>query len=73
MKKNEFITLLSEELEISSLTLSENTLWANVKEYDSMAVMTIMAICEEHFNKKFTAIEIAKMKTVQNLIEALGL
>ncbi|MEI7981163.1 MAG: hypothetical protein WCI71_05890 [Bacteroidota bacterium] len=73
MTRDEFIILLVEEIEITSIKLTPLTQWSKVLEYDSMAVMTIVALCDEYFGKKFTALQVGKMKTVSELLEAIGI
>ena len=74
MNKNDFLNALQEVLEIEEVTLSESTNLKDMKhfEFDSMAIMTLVAFIHERFNKKFSAVQINKITTVKSLMELIG-
>jgi len=74
MNKAEFLDLLIEEIEIESLDkLEDNTKWADVDEYDSLAVMSIVALVDEHFDVKLKAQDFNNFTTVGDLLKKIGL
>jgi len=72
MKKTEFITILADAIEVDASLLNEKTVFADLDDYDSMAVMSIIAMADEHFSKKFTGEQLKSMKSVRNLMDMIG-
>lgn len=68
MKKQEFLNSLVEELEIESVIVNENTTFDSIEEYDSMAVLSIIAFVDENFGKQVEPEQIAKLVTVKDLM-----
>jgi acyl carrier protein len=72
MKKSDFYHKLIGFLELEIDELHEDTEFASIDGYDSMAVMSLIAFCDEFFNKKINAQQIQNLTTVGSLIEFLG-
>jgi acyl carrier protein len=74
MKKDDFMKALQGVLEIEDAELSESTDLKNMEqfEFDSMAIMTLVAFIHETFNKKFSAVQLNKITTVKSLMELIG-
>lgn len=72
MTNEEKIALIEETLEIESGTLTPVTELANVDEYDSMAKLSLIVLCDEQFGKKLTGEQIRAFKTVGDILEYLG-
>lgn len=72
MQKQEFLNSLVEELEIESVNVKENTKFDSIEEYDSMAVLSIIAFVDENFGKQVEAEQIAKLVTVKDLMVLLN-
>lgn len=72
MKKEDFYNELIEYLEIEPVELSEGTTLNSIEGYDSMAVMSLIAFCDEKFGKKINAQQIQQLTTVGSLMEFLG-
>jgi acyl carrier protein len=72
MKKNDFYNELIEFLEFEPVTLTEDTELKSLDGYDSMAVMSLIAFCNEKFNKKINAQQIQNLTTVGSLMDFLG-
>jgi len=68
----EKIRLIEETLDLDENTLNENTLLSDIKEYDSMAKLSIIVLCDDVFDKKLTGEQINKFKTVKNILEFMG-
>ena len=72
MKKVDFYNELIEYLELEPVQLSEETAFKSIKGYDSMAVMSLIAFCDEKFGKKINAQQIQQLTTVGSLMNFLG-
>jgi len=75
MTKHDFLEHLKELLEAEDIDLSEDTELKNstLFEFDSITVMTLVALIHEKFNKKFSAKQINSVTTIQSLIDLIGL
>ncbi|MEI7675359.1 MAG: acyl carrier protein [Bacteroidales bacterium] len=73
MKKEEFIKLFIEELEIQNEDINLDTELKSIEEWDSMAAMVILALAKTHFNVLLTNADIKEFKTVYSIINKIGL
>ncbi len=74
MKTEDFINELKDALKIEDKD-QEITLETNLKElegYDSLSVLSIIAIIDKNFSKQVLSLDLAKVITVGNLIELIG-
>ena len=74
MKKKEFIDELKDVLEIEDED-QEITLETNLKdleEYDSLSVLSIIAMIDKNFGKQIPSSDFVKVTTVSSLIELIG-
>ena len=69
MTNQEKIALIEETLEIDGGSLTENTLLSEVAEYDSMAKLTLIVLCDDEFNKKLTGEQIRSFVTVKDILD----
>lgn len=67
MKQDEFIELLIEEVEIEDTELTKDTRLNSIEEWDSLAVMTVISISDEYFQRKVSAAEINSLHSVGDL------
>lgn len=73
MRKSEFIEKLKEALEIdTSKEIIEETDLRDIEEYDSLAVVTIIAMVDETFGKNLSGSAFEKITTVGSLIKLIG-
>ena len=72
MKKKDFYNELIEFLEFEPVELTDNTELKSLDGYDSMAVMSLIAFCDEKFSKKINAQQIQSLTTVGSLMDFLG-
>lgn len=72
MNNDQKIRMIEEALEIEANGLQEDTLLADVPEYDSMAKLTLIVLCDDEFNKKLTGEQIREFKTVKDIIDFMG-
>ena len=72
MTKNELIDKLKEILEIED---QELTLETNLKEtegYDSLFVLSLIALIDKEFKKSVSADQVVNIITIQNLVDLIG-
>ena len=72
MTNQEKIRLIEEALELEENTLKEDTFLDAIPEYDSMARLTIIVLCDDEFNKQLTGEQIREFKTVKDLLDFMG-
>jgi len=71
MTINEFLVELAELIEIDDvLTLDSNL--KDYDEYDSMAIMSLVAFVHKNFGKQFNARQLNQVETVESLVELIG-
>lgn len=71
MKTSEFTKQLADLLEIED-DLSLETNLKDYEEYDSMAIMSIVAYIHKNFGKQFNARQLNQIDTVKSLIDLIG-
>jgi acyl carrier protein len=72
MEINKFIEDLKEILEAEKMTINVDTLLKSIPEYDSLAILSIIAYIDENFSKKLSTQEFNNLKTVGDLIHQIG-
>lgn len=73
MQKTVFIEKFKEALEMPKANIDENTVLKSIDGYDSMSVMAIIALVDEHFSKRLTAKQLGEITTMKSLMELIGL
>jgi len=70
MKKEDKIKLIAETLEIDleQTSLSEETPLVSLKEWDSIGIISVMAMMDREFGKEITAEQIAKLDTIGDIL-----
>ena len=72
MKNDEKIRLIENALELEEGTLSENTLLSDIENYNSMAKLTLIVLCDDEFNKKLTGEQINAFRKVKDILDLMG-
>jgi acyl carrier protein len=72
MTNEEKIRLLEDAFEQDENTLNEDTKLSDIPEYDSMAKLTLIVLCDDEFNKKLTGEQINSFKTVKDILDFMG-
>ena len=74
MKKEEFIKELKDALEIEDedqqITLETNL--KDLEEYDSLSVLSIIAMIDKNFVKQIPSTDFAKVTTISSLMDLIG-
>jgi len=72
MNKKEFLIEMAEILQVD-YQINEDTILADLPEWDSMAYLGVMSFFEMEFDKPMPSDEIKKIKTVSELMLAASL
>ena len=72
MTNQEKIRLIEDALELEENTLKEDTFLDAIPEYDSMARLTLIVLCDDEFNKKLSGEQIREFKTVKDILDFMG-
>lgn len=73
MKVSEFLEELKDRLELEDVELNEDTNLKDLEEYDSLSVLSIIAMIDENFEKKLSAQDFQSITTVKSLMELIGM
>jgi len=71
MTNKEKMNLLEELLDIEKDSLSEETLLEDLDEWDSMAVITIIAMFDDEFEKVLTAKQVKAFESIKDIIDEM--
>lgn len=72
MKTNEeILNELEEVFEIDEGTLSSDMTLDSVEEFDSMAKLSLIVMCDDDFGKKLTAEQLNEFKTIGDIVSFL--
>ncbi|UHO38022.1 acyl carrier protein [Chryseobacterium capnotolerans] len=72
MKTSVFLKKLQEELD-ENQALSIETKLKDLENYDSISLLSVMALVDENFNQKLDVNEFKDMETVSDLMNIIGL
>lgn len=72
MNNIEKIALIEETLELDPGTLKEDSLLSEIEEFDSMAKLTLIVLCDDEFNKKLTGEQIRQFINVKDILDFMG-
>jgi len=74
METEDFINELKDALEIEDedqvITLETNL--KELEEYDSLSVLSIIAMIDKNFGKQIPSIDFVKITTIKGLMELIG-
>lgn len=72
MTKQEFLDILQEELDITSVSLTPETLISDIDEWDSISAMTTLSVIDEHFGLDFSISEMNELTSVSDILRIIG-
>lgn len=72
MKREEFLALLEELIEAPKGTLKSSETLESLENWNSLAVVSFMAMADEHYGVTLGAKQIADCKTVGDLLNLVG-
>jgi acyl carrier protein len=73
MKKEAFIDGLKEIMEIEETPLTEETVLRDLMEFNSLALMGIIALIDENFDMVIEAESFETVKTIGDIMTLIGL
>lgn len=71
MTNKEKLNLLEEMLDLEEGILNEAMQISEVENWDSMAVISLIALLDENFSKQISVIEIRSFKTVGDILKVM--
>lgn len=72
MTRAEFLAALEEMLETDAGSLSPDTALDSLDSWDSLAVISFIALVDEHFDHVVAGEDLAKAKTIGDLLAMTG-
>lgn len=72
MTRAEFLTALEEMLELDAGTLAPDATLDSLDTWDSLAVISFIALVDEHFDRVVAGEDLAKAKTIADLLALTG-
>ena len=72
MTNKEILNLIEDTLEVDMNTLSDDSVLADLPEYDSMAKLSIIVLADDDFDKKLTGETMRDFKTVGDIVKFLS-
>lgn len=72
MKYEEKLLLIAKAIEVDSSRLNPETLLDSLEEWDSLAIMGVVAMLDKHFDVQLKAEDIASLKTVGDILKHTG-
>ena len=70
-KNSLFLNDLYQSLDLDNITLDENTLLSDIG-WDSLALISCIALADEHFNVTLSGGELSNLKTVGDILNLIS-
>ena len=67
-----FIELFKETLEIEENSISRDTVFRDLDQWDSMAFLSVIAMIDEEYDVVIEGNDFIKLKTIGDLIDEIG-
>lgn len=71
MTNQEKIAMLEDAWELDEGTLAEDTVLADVDDYDSMAKLSLIVMMDDEFGVKLTGDDIKALETVSDILKLM--
>jgi acyl carrier protein len=72
MTQKEILNQIEDVLDVNIDSLSIDMELSSIDEYDSMAKLSLIVMCDDEFNKKLTAEQLNEFKTVGDIVKFLS-
>lgn len=69
--KNEILSELEEVFDVSEGSLSSDITLDSIPEFDSMAKLSLIVMCDDDFGKKLTAEQLNEFNTIGDVVAFL--
>ena len=73
MEINDFIKDFAEEVELSAESITSQTIYKDIEEWDSLMGLTIMGMVSNKYHVKITGAEIRNNETIEDLFKLINL
>ena len=68
MNNLEKIALIEDALNVDKGTLKENTILSDLEEFDSVAKMSLIILCQDEFGKKLSFETLKEFQTLKDIL-----
>lgn len=72
MTEKEKLAMLEEMMELDGGTLSPETILADLVEWDSISIISFIALMDDEFNKPITGSQIKEFQTIADALVVMG-
>ncbi|MCK9625391.1 MAG: phosphopantetheine-binding protein [Bacteroidales bacterium] len=72
MEINDFIKDFAEEVELSAESITSQTIYKDIEEWDSLMGLTIMGMVSNKYHVKITGAEIRNNETIEDLFNLIN-
>lgn len=69
MERNEIIRMIEDMLDVNQGSLNEDSVLAQIEEYDSMAKLSLIVMCDDEFGKKLTGERLIQFETIKDILD----
>lgn len=69
MERNEIIRMIEDMLDVELESLNEDSVLAEIPEYDSMTKLSLIVMCDDEFNKKLTGEQLIEFKSIKDILD----
>ena len=69
MDRDKIIRMIEDMLDVELDSLNENSVLAEIPEYDSMTKLSLIVMCDDEFNKKLTGEQLIEFKTIKDILD----
>lgn len=69
MQRNEIIGMIEDMLDVDQGSLNEDSVLAQIEEYDSMTKLSLIVMCDDEFGKKLTGERLIQFETIKDILD----
>lgn len=69
MERIEVINMIEDMLDVEQGSLNEDSVLAQIEEYDSMTKLSLIVMCDDEFGKKLTGERLLEFQTVKDILD----
>jgi len=61
--------MIEDMLDVELESLNEDSVLAEIPEYDSMTKLSLIVMCDDEFDKKLTGEQLIEFKTIKDILD----
>ncbi len=69
MERIKVIRMIEDMLDLEQGSLNEDSVLAQIEEYDSMTKLSLIVMCDDEFGKKLTGERLIEFQTVKDVLD----